>query len=425
MHRSQSCAPQVVVLDLGWVALEDPGARPQSDAPDVAPPQAPSEPPAAAPSARPTAEREITQADLALSASWGLPWDVPVITLGFAPAAHTRAAPKPGGHAGAHLWLPHLRPGDWPAALAFARAAHQRELAQRQRIASLESQLAEQQLVARAKGLLMAAQGMTENEAFALLRSGAMQTRLPLADKARAVVDAARWAQAVNRAGQLRWLSQRCMAAAAQRLARIEAPAARRAQHAALKRAWAILDELQQLPLPEPARQALAEVNAAWQALQACLNQRLDLSSLAEADAAAEGALTRAEALTNAVQAAGHSAVLPVVNLCGRQRMRAQRLLKLGLLARLGAAASPAAALAEAPALIEGFSSTLLLLEKQPLRSNTIDLAHQQAVQRWADTLRALQGGDIAALVHSGELLLVSVDDLTHCWERSLQAMLG
>ena len=42
----------------------------------------------------------------------------------------------------------------------------------------------------------MPAQTMTEGEAFALLRSGAMQTRLPLADMARAVVDAAVWAAA-------------------------------------------------------------------------------------------------------------------------------------------------------------------------------------------------------------------------------------
>jgi hypothetical protein len=77
------------------------------------------------------------------------------------------------------------------------------------------------------QGLPLAAQGMTDGEAFSLLRSGAMPSRLPRAGMARAVVDAATWVEIVNRAGQLRRLSQRFICVAAHRLARIDPPAAR------------------------------------------------------------------------------------------------------------------------------------------------------------------------------------------------------
>ena len=345
-------------------------------------------------------------------------WDVPIIAIG--PAATSDEAEWVAQLADnpVHHWRPELVSSEWPLSLAFARAVHRRDQAQRQRITDLQGELAEQRLVARAKGLLMAAQSMTESEAFALLRSGAMQTRLPLADMARTVVDAAVWAAAVNRAGQLRWLSQRCIAAAAQRLARIDPPAARKAQQEALHRARDILDELSRLPLPQEVRGILGNADVAWLGLKACLDRRLDPASLSAANAAAETALAGAERLTGALQAVGSSPMLRVVNLCGRQRMRAQRLVKLGLLAQLGMPAT------EAAALMESFENTLRELEQLPLGSDEIAAAHRLAMDRWRDMCLALQAGNPSALVQRGEALLDSVDALTHCWERSLQLLL-
>ena len=63
---------------------------------------------------------------------------------------------------------------------------------------------------------------------------------LKLAEVSRSVIDAARWAEAVNRAGQLRMLSQRLVALAAQRLARTVRGRAHRPRgrrHPALQRA--------------------------------------------------------------------------------------------------------------------------------------------------------------------------------------------
>ncbi len=358
-------------------------------------------------------------------------WDVPLLLVGGYQNETVAALASRLAESGAHHWLPDgdaLAPADWRLALAFAQGAHRRDQTQRQRVAGLQDQLAEQRVVARAKGLLMAAQGMTEDDAFAFLRSGAMQTRLPLADMARAVVDAAVWSAAVNRAGQLRWLSQRCIAAAAQRLARIDPPAARRVQNDALKRARDILNDLDRLPLPDPTRQTLGETDQAWRALKASLDERLDSGSLARADAAAEHALAQAEALTGSLQASASSPILRVVNLCGRQRMRAQRLVKLGLLNQLGVSASgqpEGGGVAEAAALVSAFASTLSELAALPLGSAEIGAAHQVAVERWADMVLALQAGEMAPLVRSGDAVLVSVDALTTCWERSLQLLLG
>jgi hypothetical protein len=360
----------------------------------------------------------------AAAPEWPAEWDVPLVMVGSAPDLRPEDMQARLVGSGAHHWLPHgeaAAPADWALALAFAQAAHRRDQAQRHRIASLQDQLAERRVVARAKGLLMAAQGMTEEDAFALLRSGAMQTRSALADMARAVVDAAIWSEAVNRAGQLRWLSQRCIAAAAQRLARIDPPAARRMQNDALKRAREILDDLARLALPEPVRQRLDETDGAWRALKARLDDRLDLGSLQLADAAADQALAHAEALAGSLQAVGSSPILRVINLCGRQRMRAQRLVKLGLLARLGLTAGEAD---EVSGLVTSFDATMQEMTNLPLGSSEIRDAHQLAADRWRDMARVLQAQEAAALVHGGEALLVSVDDLTRCWERSLQLLL-
>jgi response regulator NasT len=54
----------------------------------------------------------------------------------------------------------------------------------------LRQALADRKVIERAKGLLMAREGLTEEEAFRRLRRSAMDTQRPLADTARAVLHA-------------------------------------------------------------------------------------------------------------------------------------------------------------------------------------------------------------------------------------------
>ena len=82
----------------------------------------------------------------------------------------------------------------------------------------------------RAKGVLMSARGLDEPAAFALLRGAAMHANLRMGELSRAVTEAAGWAEAVNRAGQLRALSQRLVKLTVQRWAGVEPRAARAEQ---------------------------------------------------------------------------------------------------------------------------------------------------------------------------------------------------
>lgn len=54
----------------------------------------------------------------------------------------------------------------------------------------LRQALADRKVIERAKGLLMAREGLTEDEAFRRLRRSSMDTQRPLADTARAVLGA-------------------------------------------------------------------------------------------------------------------------------------------------------------------------------------------------------------------------------------------
>lgn len=197
------------------------------------------------------------------------------------------AAVRALAEAGAHHWTEVLQASTLRAALGFAGAQFQRQQELRLDAARAREQLDDRKWVDRAKGVLMGARGFGEDDAFALMRSVAMHANLRLADVARSVVDAARWAEAVNRSGQLRMLSQRVVSAAAQRLVRVDAASARKVQQQTLARARENLAHLAQLRLSAGERAALDETTHAWRRLASALDARLELGSLQTADAAA------------------------------------------------------------------------------------------------------------------------------------------
>ena len=73
----------------------------------------------------------------------------------------------------------------------------------------MSHRFAERKLVDRAKGILMRARQVSEDEAFRVLRAASMHSNQRVGQVSQHVIDAARFAEAVNRAGQLRMLSQR------------------------------------------------------------------------------------------------------------------------------------------------------------------------------------------------------------------------
>ncbi|MES2718604.1 MAG: type IV pili methyl-accepting chemotaxis transducer N-terminal domain-containing protein [Pseudomonadota bacterium] len=333
-------------------------------------------------------------------------------------------------------WLPaDVQPAALVAAQALAIARFQRDQAQQQALAVALARLDERKWVDKAKGLLMRAQQLSEDDAFTLLRTASMQANLRVGEVSRGLLEAAQSAEAINRAGQLRMLSQRHVKALALRAVargRVEdtlADTAQRLQHN--------LDWLAKLALPAPMAGQLEACRQAWLALQpsAAGGQTRGTAwpaQLDEADAQAELLLASADALTGALEAASGRRHLQVVNLSGRQRMLAQRLAKQALLAAVLPGPQAAAHAQAAAQTVREFEATLATLEQAPLASDAIRAALAQARGQWQrllDGLRRSDGADAAAgratLARESEALVLSFEQLTSLYEHSMQVLLG
>ena len=338
---------------------------------------------------------------------------------------------------GLHHWqlLAHGIGGEAAAALvasgaAIAQARHRQDAALRRALARAHAQLEERRSVDRAKGVLMSARGLGESEAFGLLRGAAMNVNLRLGEVSRSVVEAAQWADAMNRAGQLRMLSQRLVRVAAQRLLKLDPRAAAEVAALSTQRVQDNLEMLARQCEGTPAQPALEHARRCWEALDAAsAPPRAELDALPRIDALAGRLLDAAEQLTQALQEASGRRALHIVNLCGRQRMRVQRIAKLGLLAALAHECEPAEAAAETAVLLGEFEAAQRELESTPLRSPEIRDALAAIGDDWLRLLggvRAVRTADgRRALVHASETLLERLDVLTAAYEHSLQVILG
>jgi AmiR/NasT family two-component response regulator len=329
-----------------------------------------------------------------------------------------------------------------PDTLRLALAAFDREQARARALEAALARFEERKWVDRAKGVLMRHQQLSEDDAFALLRAASMQANLRVGEVSRGVIEAAQSADAVNRAGQLRMLSQRVVKALALRVAggggrlRSDDTLAE-----TLGRVQANLDRLAALALSGPLATQLAATVLAWQALQRVAGPAAGavprpasglLAALADADGQAEALLEQADLLTTALEAASGRRSLQVVNLCGRQRMLSQRLAKQALLAGLLPDVQAAAHAAAAALTIRDFETTLAALEQAPLATEAIRAALAQARGQWQrllDGLRRAAGPDAAAgrhqLARESEALLDSFEQLTSLYEHSMQVLLG
>jgi hypothetical protein len=320
------------------------------------------------------------------------------------------------------------RPAVLRAAAQFALAARRRDAALRAQRDDARGRLDERKWVERAKGVLMRSGSIDEGEAFKLLRDASMHAQQRVGDVSRAVIDAARIAESINRAGQLRMLSQRLVRLAAQWFGGIDARVAATALEQAQQRVAQSLEALRSLCVGADAEFAAA--SAAWAALQPLLRRRAaSATSLAAADAAAAALLEAAEALTMTLEARGGHRAVQIVNLCGRQRMRAQRIAKDVLLGVLLEGDAAAAARARAEATARDFDATLTALEHAPLSSASIRDGLAAAHNEWLLMQRGIRGVAQApgrlALVASSERLLEHLEALTAAYETSLQVILG
>jgi AmiR/NasT family two-component response regulator/nitrate/nitrite-specific signal transduction histidine kinase len=318
------------------------------------------------------------------------------------------------------------QPSQLATLVALAQARWRHDGALRLQLDDARRQLDDRKWVERAKGVLMSAQAIGEDEAYRLLRSAAMQRQARLGDVSRTVIDASNWAEAVNRAGQLRMLSQRLVRVFAQRLAKVGVRRAAEVQDESLQRMRENISRLQVL-VPEGLRHpALSAVLQAWDSLQAVIEGRLHGAAVAQADAGAEVLLAAAEHLTRALEAAGGRRVLRVVNVSGRQRMLAQRVAKEVMVALATDRAPASEPLAVA---VGAFEAALLELERAPLSTETIRASLAAARDEWMRMMRSVAALDSAAervaCAQASDALVQIFDRLTEHYQRSLEALVG
>jgi hypothetical protein len=322
---------------------------------------------------------------------------------------------------------------DIESALALALARQRHDGALRRAATRAQDQLDERKWVDRAKGVLMAARGLGEDEAFRLLRGAAMSVNLRIGELSRSVCEAARWAEAMNRAGQLRMLSQRLVRLAAQQLLKIDThdTAALKAQ--SVRRVRDNLEVLVQQCADTAAQPACARTESSWRALAQALDAaRMDAQALRRIDTLAASMLDAAERLTEALQDAAGRRALHIVNECGRQRMRVQRIAKESLLAATLASntqTQPQALLRRHAAALGTFEAAQRELEQAPLTSPEIRATLAQVRDEWLRLLGGVgasgTGAGRRALVLASEALLERLDSLTAAYEHSFQVIMG
>jgi AmiR/NasT family two-component response regulator len=317
--------------------------------------------------------------------------------------------------------------------LPRARARFERDERLRRAMNDALARLDERKWIDRAKGVLMSARQLSEPDAFALLRTASMQANLRVGEVSRAVIEAAEAADAVNRAGQLRMLSQRIVKALALVQMGVERGAAELQLQESRARAQANIDRLAGLSL-DGALQSLREATAsAWEALDqavhAAQQDRTASVDIPAVDGLAHGLLEAAEQLTTALQRLHGRHSLEVVNLAGRQRMLSQRVAKQALLAGWLAGAAGDAAAAAAMASVAEFDAALQQLERSPLAGDDIRASLAVARGQWQRLLQGVRAASAregrVTLARESEALLQSFEHLTSQYEHSMQVLLG
>jgi AmiR/NasT family two-component response regulator len=310
--------------------------------------------------------------------------------------------------------------------LAKARFRCERE--QRAAYEELVARFEERKLVDRAKGILMRARRLGEDEAFERLRAAAMQDMVRIGQVAQRLIDAQHDAEAVNHAGRLRMLSQRVVHQFALQCAGVDAAAALQRREAAERDVEQHLGTLARTLSKPTFGDLLDPTVAAWKSLRELLLLTPRSARLAEVDAAAERLLGAAEALTTALEAASPLATLAIVNRAGRQRMLCQRLAKQALVAGLCEGATAQAAASDGLRTIEAFEAALARLNEAPLSSEAIRADLAAAGSTWATmragVLESAQERGQRAIAQAADELLAIFERLTHHYMEGARELL-
>ena len=304
-----------------------------------------------------------------------------------------------------------------------AQARFRQDQLLRDELTDVQHRFEERKLTDRAKGILMRVRNVSEDEAYRVLRTAAMQNKQRIGRVAQQVIDAARYAEAVNRAGQLRMLSQRLVKLYALMCADVLPEETAVLCRHSLEQIENNVTILRRTLSKATFGDLLDAALTPWGALKAAMTSVPRGERLAEIDALAERLLTRSEALVKTLETAGFAGALHVINVSGRQRMLSQRIAKEAVVASFTVAdARPGEA---ERAFVEG----LAYLKGIPLSTPEIRALLAEADTAWTALRPILDGADTpaarAAIAALSETLLAQFEQLTDLYERSMHMIMA
>ncbi|MFC5519451.1 type IV pili methyl-accepting chemotaxis transducer N-terminal domain-containing protein [Polaromonas jejuensis] len=321
----------------------------------------------------------------------------------------------------------------------LAQARFRRERALQEELRDISSRFEERKMVDRAKGILMRARQVSDDDAFQMLRTASMHSNQRLGQVSQHIIHSAHFAEAVNRSGQLRMLSQRLVKLHLLQQAGVQAARCGEQLKESVRRIDANLAHLGR-SLSRPTHgDLLGQVVLAWTDLKQVLNGHPKAGQRApgheSVDELAELLLQAAERLTSNLENSGSVMPLQLLNVAGRQRMLSQRFAKYALLAVLGDSSLMQRSedgMAESSAAFEQALSYLngIPLTSQDIR-NALDTASMGWQQMLADARDARQSSGQERLTRLERLAVASEDllnvfeRLSDHYERSMQMLVG
>lgn len=313
----------------------------------------------------------------------------------------------------------------------LAQARFTREQALREEIRDIASRLEERKMVDRAKGILMRAREVSDEDAFKMLRTASMHSNQRLGQVSEHIIHSARFAEDVNRSGQLRMLSQRLVKLALLQLGGVQPAQVQLWLKDSVTRIDANLAALGKSLSQPTFGDLLEQVQRTWSQLKPLLQGAPAVGHMPQLDALAGQLLQQAERLTASLENAGAMPPLQVLNLAGRQRMLSQRFAKYALVGMLGARAGMAP---DAQGLAQArvaFEEALGYLNNIPLSSREIRALLEAAAVSWAQMLASsapagrAEAPDLERVATASEDLLDVFDQLSVHYGHSMQMLVG
>ena len=310
------------------------------------------------------------------------------------------------------------------ALVHLAQSRFQYERALRLALQDATTRFEERKVVERAKAILMRARHLSDDDAFRILRTASMHTNQRLGQVSQSIVHSALYADGVNRAGQLRMLSQRLVKLyvlqVLQGAGGAPQPYGLLLQDS-VKRVDANLALLGKSLSQATFGDLVARVGETWVRLKQALQAPAMAASVQAIDALAEQLLQQAERLTTALETSGGAPPLRILNTAGRQRMLCQRFAKLALLGPAGVEA-----MAEAQVAI---AQAQTYLQQVPLSTPDIRRLLDAAALGWqqlqAGSAKVQRSAGVERLAQSSEDLLDVYEQLSNQYETSMQMLMG